>query len=89
MPSFKKATINIGDRQRGRLKATSVIDCEPNTSSILQAIKCSFTSGFLYQLKTTENPYGSGGASATIVEKLENIPFDNLLKKSFHDFPAQ
>jgi GDP/UDP-N,N'-diacetylbacillosamine 2-epimerase (hydrolysing) len=39
VPSFKKATINIGDRQKGRIKAKSVIDCKPNKHDILQAIK--------------------------------------------------
>ncbi len=86
VPSFKKATINIGDRQSGRLKATSVIDCEPNTPSILQAISRSYSSDFLYQLKTTENPYGSGGASASIIQKLERIPINSIsFKKTFYD----
>ena len=39
-PTFKIGTINIGDRQRGRIKAESVIDCEPNKESILAAIEC-------------------------------------------------
>jgi len=89
VPSFKKATINIGDRQRGRLKATSVIDCEPNTFSILQAISLSFSTDFLRILKTTENPYGSAGASDAIIRKLEDTKLaDNLSKKSFYDIAA-
>ena len=88
VPSFKKATINIGDRQRGRLKATSVIDCEPNTFSILQSIRSSFSTDFLRKLKTTENPYGNGGASDAIIRKLEDIQFPNSMsKKSFFDIP--
>ena len=85
VPSFKKATINIGDRQRGRLKATSVIDCEPVCESILQAIHRSYSSEFLDQLKATENPYGNGGASSAIVEKLEKISLNRSLKKFFYD----
>ena len=85
VPSFKKATINIGDRQRGRLKASSVIDCEPNLLSILEAINRSFSPDFLDKLKTTENPYGSGGASDLIIKKLEGITCNNLLKKTFFD----
>ena len=38
VPSFKKPTINIGDRQRGRLKASSVIDCQPIASEIISSI---------------------------------------------------
>lgn len=85
VPSFKKATINIGDRQRGRLKAASVIDCEPNTLSIMQAIQRSFSADFLRQLKTTENPYGSGGASGAIVRTLQESSSDIFLKKPFFD----
>ena len=86
VPSFKKATINIGDRQRGRLKATSVIDCEPKALSILQAINHSFSTEFRKQLKMSENPYGSGGASNAILRFLESTSFElKSFKKSFHD----
>ena len=86
VPSFKKATINIGDRQRGRLKATSVIDCEPKALSILQAINHSFSTEFRKQLKMSENPYGSGGASKAILRLLESTSFElKSFKKSFHD----
>jgi GDP/UDP-N,N'-diacetylbacillosamine 2-epimerase (hydrolysing) len=85
VPSFKKATINIGDRQRGRLKATSVIDCEPNSSSIFKAINKSFSRHFRQKLSTTENPYGCGGASKAIVDKLISTSLEGILKKSFYD----
>jgi len=90
VPSLKKATINIGDRQRGRLKATSVINCEPKALSILQAINHSFSTDFRKQLKVTENPYGSGGASEAILNLLESITLNaNSLKKSFYDLCLQ
>tara|TARA_B100000073_G_C23737667_1_gene572756 strand:- start:900 stop:2072 length:1173 start_codon:yes stop_codon:yes gene_type:complete len=85
VPSFKKATINIGDRQRGRLKASSVIDCDPNRLSILNAINQSFLPAFTDQLKAAENPYGNGGASTAIVQKISEVPLKNLLKKAFYD----
>jgi GDP/UDP-N,N'-diacetylbacillosamine 2-epimerase (hydrolysing) len=84
-PSFKKATINIGDRQRGRLKAGSVIDCDPTTISILNAINQSFLPDFTDKLAAIKNPYGDGGASAAIVKKISKISLDNLLKKAFFD----
>jgi GDP/UDP-N,N'-diacetylbacillosamine 2-epimerase (hydrolysing) len=90
VPSFKKATINIGDRQRGRLKASSVIDCEPNTSSILQAIDKAFSTDFLNRLESTVNPYGKGGASKSILSLLENMLFDiNSFKKTFYNLPSK
>lgn len=85
VPSFKKATINIGDRQRGRLKASSVIDCEPTQDSILGALQLALSRPFQRNLVHTENPYGNGGASSSIVKILEDLNFSNLLKKRFYD----
>ena len=85
VPTFKKPTINIGDRQKGRLRANSVIDCDPDTVAILKAIEYSSTPQFLSQLANTQNPYGSGGASVKIVRQLEEMQFTSLLKKPFFD----
>lgn len=88
VPSFKKPTINIGDRQKGRLRATSVIDCAPDRAAILAALGEMATPTFQARLEATVNPYGNGGASETIVATLESLaaqPFDLLLKKRFHD----
>lgn len=84
-PSFKKGTINIGDRQRGRLKAASVIDCEPEHNSIRTALERLFSAEFQAQLSAVENPYGSGGASEAVVNILEKISISGLLKKTFND----
>jgi GDP/UDP-N,N'-diacetylbacillosamine 2-epimerase (hydrolysing) len=86
VPSFKKGTINIGDRQRGRLKAESVIDCDANRLAIQAALDKLFSDTFKTTLASVVNPYGSGGASEAIVSTLERIPFDNLLKKHFFDW---
>jgi GDP/UDP-N,N'-diacetylbacillosamine 2-epimerase (hydrolysing) len=85
VPSFKKGTINIGDRQRGRLKAASVIDCNPDRKSILTALQRLFSAEFQAHLPVVVNPYGSGGASDAVVSILERISTDGLLKKTFHD----
>jgi len=85
VPSFRKGTINIGDRQRGRLKAESVIDCEPNRGAILSALDKLFSESFNKTLPKTVNPYGVGGASEAIIKTLEELPFDQLLKKRFCD----
>jgi len=85
VPSFKRGTINIGDRQRGRLKAASVIDCEPDQDSIRKALKLLYSPEFQAQLLEVENPYGNGGASEAIVRRLESQSLDNLLKKRFYD----
>ena len=85
VPSFKKGTINIGDRQLGRLRATSVINCEPDRQAITAALSHLFSDEFQRQLRVTENFYGGGGASAAIVKVLEYYPVDCLLKKQFYD----
>ena len=84
-PSFKKATINIGDRQRGRMKAASVIDCLPERSAILNALEEIYFDEFQKKLKNVVNPYGEGGASELILEILESANLDNIVKKSFYD----
>jgi GDP/UDP-N,N'-diacetylbacillosamine 2-epimerase (hydrolysing) len=85
VPSFKKGSINIGDRQRGRLKAESIIDCEPEKTSIINAIQELYSPLFQTKLTTVKNPYGSGGASDSIVKFLEEISLDFKLKKKFYD----
>ncbi len=84
-PSFKIGTINIGDRQKGRIKASSLIDCEPNKGSILQAFDRLYSKEFQETLRTTINPYGDGCASTKIVETLKSVDLKNILKKSFYD----
>ena len=86
-PSFQIGTVNIGDRQRGRLKATSVIYCEPDQDSIRHALEKLYSSSFQEQLALVRNPYGEGGASAAVVKTLEKYAFEGLLKKEFHDLP--
>lgn len=84
-PSLAKGSVNIGDRQRGRLKARSVIDCPPEHSDILNAINMLYSDEFRQSLQTMVNPYGEGGASQKIVEILRNYPLGNIQKKSFYN----
>lgn len=86
MPTFKKGTINIGERQLGRLKASSIIDCEPQKKSIISAIHRLYEPEFQEKLKLTINPYGNGGSSEKVVEILTNCSLQNILKKKFFDF---
>jgi GDP/UDP-N,N'-diacetylbacillosamine 2-epimerase (hydrolysing) len=84
-PSFKIATINIGDRQKGRIKASSVIDCEPKKEEISKAFEEIYSKEFQEKLKNVENPYGENCLSKQIVEVLKNVNLANILKKSFYD----
>tara|TARA_B100000953_G_scaffold140755_1_gene116460 strand:- start:56 stop:1240 length:1185 start_codon:yes stop_codon:yes gene_type:complete len=85
VPTFKKGTINIGDRQRGRLKATSIIDCEPNLKSISKALEEIYKPKFIAKVNSTINPYGDGVAVEKIIKVLKRKSFDKLLKKDFYN----
>ena len=84
-PSFKKATVNIGDRQRGRLVAESVINCEPTRDSITEALVKLYTSQFQTSLQQVTNPYGEGKASEMIVSIIKTASLDEILKKRFYN----
>jgi len=89
-PSLKTGTVNIGDRQRGRLKAQSVIDCTPQSQAILDAIGKLYSTPYRQILSSVVNPYGDGGASAKIVQTLRSQGLTDLLKKSFYNLnPTQ
>ena len=88
VPSFKKGTINIGNRQRGRLQAASIINCEPNQKSICNALGTLYSPIFQAKLSTVLSPYGEGGASEKVVSTLKSINIENVLEKSFYDFSA-
>ena len=84
-PSFKIGTINIGDRQKGRIKAESVIDCLPNKKSIEEAFDKLYSIEFQSILLNIKNLYGDGCASKKIVKELKKVDLQNILKKSFYD----
>ena len=84
-PSFNIGTIDIGDRQKGRIKADSVISCSPKKEDINKSLKKLYSKGFQNIVKNVKNPYGSGGASKEIVSKIKDINLDGIIKKSFYD----
>ncbi len=87
VPSFKKGTINIGNRQLGRLSADSVINCAPERESIRLALRKLFSNNFKAKLKNVVNPYGKGGASKIILETIENIKIEDIIIKRFYNYP--
>lgn len=84
-PSFKIPTVNIGDRQKGRIKSKSVIDCDNEKSSITKTIKTALSKEFLDSIQNIKNPYGEGGASKKIIEIIKTKNFNDILKKRFYD----
>ena len=84
-PTFKIGTINIGDRQKGRLKAESIIDCEPTKKSIKLAIDKLYGHKFQKDIHSVQNPYGDGDAIKKIMSILSNKPIPEDMKKDFYD----
>ena len=85
VPSLGRPTVNIGDRQKGRLRAASVIDCPPDRSEIRQAIDKALSADFQASLETVSNPYGTGGASDAIARVIAQTDLEALKQKTFHD----
>jgi len=83
VPSFKKGTVNIGDRQKGRLRAATVMDCEPERAAISEAIKRLDELNTLGGSVDFANPYGSGNASECILHQFEALPADYAEPKLF------
>ena len=85
MPSFKKYSINLGDRQKGRIKAASVIDCKFNSNEIFTKINYALNEKNQSKIQSVKNPYGYGGASKKIASTLERIKFEKIINKKFYD----
>ena len=85
VPSFRIGTVNIGDRQSGRLKAKSIIDCKPNEKSIRDGIMMLYDIEFQKKLLKVKNPYGEGLATDNILSTLLNCDIPQDLKKPFYD----
>jgi len=85
VPSFKKPTINIGERQEGRIKAKSIIDTSHKQAEILQALDRVYSLSFQKSLKDIINPHGEGETSKKIANILKNVDLNIITKKSFFD----
>lgn len=86
-PSFGIPTINIGDRQKGRIQAQSIINCEPDQDSIELAIKLAMSEDFIEIARNVKNPYGNGQTSRKIVDVIKEFILNDKvdLKKKFFD----
>ena len=92
-PSFKIPTVNIGDRQGGRVQGQTVIQCDPKKESILQALQKGFSKEFRTSVKLAVNPYGDGQTSPRIKNKLKEFlsgdeELSSLIKKDFYEIGA-
>ncbi|WP_293008651.1 MULTISPECIES: UDP-N-acetylglucosamine 2-epimerase [unclassified Oscillibacter] len=85
-PAFHVPTVDIGDRQKGRLAAASIIHCEAEQESIAAAIAQALSPAFLQLCSTVENPFGNGHTSEQIVSIMKGRLTEGIsLKKKFYD----
>lgn len=89
VPAVGTPTVNIGDRQQGRLRAPSVVDCDDTADAIRQAIETARSSDMQAQAAKRRSPYGVGGASKAIVETIKAADLDGILVKGFHDIEVR
>ncbi len=85
-PSFGLPVVNIGSRQRGRLRGANVIDVEPAREEILRGMEAAQAPAFRSRARAAANPYGDGHAAPRIVEVLRTVPLDaRLAQKRFSE----
>lgn len=86
-PAVYIPTVNIGDRQKGRLQSESIINCGSSSSEIVEAIKTVMSSGHKAICRNIVSPYGDGHAGERIADKIyETVTENNIeLRKSFYD----
>ena len=90
-PAFCVPTVNIGDRQRGRLQSESIINCGEDAGSIVTAIKKALTADFKKICNKVVSPYGDGHAAEKIAKKIYEVVSEGKidLKKNFFDIEAE
>ena len=89
VPSFHVPTVNIGDRQKGRLRADSVIDCEPKAEDIIEAMKKAQSDEFKDICMNCVNPYGDGATTPKMLAAIDDMFAKGIdLKKKFYDIPV-
>ena len=83
-PSFKIATINIGDRQEGRMQAKSVINCKPDKNLIIKSINYIYNHNFKKIVNKVKNPYKAKNCSNEIYKIIKKFKKPKNLKKNFY-----
>lgn len=87
-PILRVPTVNIGARQKGRLRTSSIIDCAAERGAIAAAIDCALDPGFRARIAAMPHPYGDGSASRKIVAELCRTELAGLRGKAFYDLPS-
>lgn len=87
-PSFHKPTLNIGDRQKGRVAADSVVNCNVDKKSIVEGLQKVLSDEYAEIAKHVDNPYEKPHIVDSIFDTISTYPLDHLIKKPFYDLPT-
>lgn len=87
VPSFGIPTLNIGDRQKGRIASESVVNCGTSKDEIIAGLRRCLSPQMQLTAKTAVNPYDKAGTAATILYTLKHADLDALRTKHFYDLP--
>jgi UDP-N-acetylglucosamine 2-epimerase (non-hydrolysing)/GDP/UDP-N,N'-diacetylbacillosamine 2-epimerase (hydrolysing) len=85
VPYFKIPTVNIGDRQKGRVRPLSVLDCQANDKSITNCIQKALSKEFHQKISNMDLPYGEGPVAKKIVDVIKKTDLTHLVRKNFCD----
>ncbi len=85
VPSFGIPTLNIGDRQKGRIASVSVYHCAPTKEAIVQGLAFILSDEFKKKAKDTSNPYEGANTTKQILNVIKNYPLDSIIQKSFYN----
>ncbi|TWX71937.1 UDP-N-acetylglucosamine 2-epimerase (hydrolyzing) [Colwellia demingiae] len=84
-PTFNVPTVNIGNRQKGRIAGETVLHCNETLESIRDTIGRAVSADFTTSCETAVNPYGIGNSSERIVDQVINYPLEGIVNKKFYD----
>ena len=85
-PSMKIPTLNIGDRQKGRVQSRSILNSRNNVKEISENLKVALSDDFKNLVKSVVNPYDGGNSSKKIIEIIKSNSYGvSILKKQFYD----
>ncbi len=85
VPSFGIPTLNIGDRQKGRIAAESVVNCGTSEQDIIKGLQYILSEKTIKKAKTEGNPYEKEGTTSAILQVLKDYSIDSLIQKSFYN----
>lgn len=84
-PSFGIPTLNIGDRQKGRLQADSIVNCGTDRESIINGLETVLSPEMQMKAKHTVNPYEQPDSALKVFEVISTYPLEKLNQKHFYD----